>query len=158
MATMQPTIARILVPTDYSATADHALAWAVLHGRTFAAEVVVLHVLPSHRHFGALGYADRSEAGDLTKDREHLAAHVAAHLGDSGVTVRTLVEVGEPPLKIREVAQRERVDLIIMGTHGVSRLEDLIFGSVTEKVVHHTGCPVLVVPPRSEAEAEAEAD
>jgi nucleotide-binding universal stress UspA family protein len=38
-----------------------------------------------------------------------------------------------------------------MGTHGTSRLEDLLFGSVTEKVVHHTGCPVLVVPPRTEA-------
>jgi nucleotide-binding universal stress UspA family protein len=153
MAQISPSIARILIPTDFSEAADHALAWAIMQGRTFGADVTVLHVVPSHLHFGALGFADDTD-GNPEKERERLEAHVAAHLGDSGLKVRSLIEVGEPAIKIREVARRDQIDLIVMGTHGVSRLEDLLFGSVTEKVVHHTGCPVLVVPPRSEAEAD----
>src|SRR6185369_13617817 len=108
------------------------------------------HVIPRHLHFGAIGYADQPGEADLTKDRERLTAHVQGRLGDSGLAVRTIVELGEPALRIREAAKREKADLIIMGTHGVSRLEVLNFGSITEKVVHHTGCPVLVVPPRVE--------
>ena len=126
MAPISPTIARILVPTDYSDTADHALAWAILQGRTFAAEVTVLHVIPRHLHLGAIGFADQPEKGGPAKERAHLAAHVAAHLGDSGLEVRSLVEVGEPAIKIREVARRDQIDLIVMGTHGTSRLEDLL--------------------------------
>jgi len=152
MAPISPAIARILAPIDYSETADHALAWAILQSRAFAAELTVLHVIPSHLHFGPMGFADHPEKAAPTKDHEYLAAHVAAHLGDGGLKVRTLVEIGEPALKIREVARRDQIDLIVMGTYGTSRLEDLLCGSVTEKVVHHTGCPVLVVPPRSEEE------
>ena len=144
-------IARILIPTDYSETADHALAWATLQAKTFAAEVLVLHVHSSHLHYGALGLADERSDEALAEDRARLDAYVAERFAGSGVTVRALLEVGDPPLKIREVARREMADLIVMGTHGQSRLEDLLFGSVTEKVVHHTGCPVLVVPPRTEA-------
>ena len=149
MAQISPAIARILVPTDYSETADHALEWAILQGRAFGAELTVLHVIPHHLHFGPMGFADRDEEGPA-QDREHLAAHVAARAGDSGLKTRPLVEIGEPALKIREVARRDQIDLIVMGTNGTSRLQDVLCGSVTEAVVHHTGCPVMVVPPRSE--------
>lgn len=145
-----PAIAHILIPTDYSDTADRALAWAILQGRSFGAALTVLHVIPSHIHLGAIGFADERD-GSPDEERARLAAHVAAHLGDSGLTIRALVEIGEPAITIREVAKRDGIDLIVMGTHGTSRLEDLLFGSVTEKVVHHTGCPVLVVPPRTAA-------
>ena len=144
-------IARILIPTDYSETADHALAWAMLHAKSFGAELVVLHVHSSHLHYGALGLADERSDEALATDRARLDAYVTERFADSGVKVRALLEVGDPSLKIREVARREQADVIVMGTHGTSRLEDLLFGSVTEKVVHHTGCPVLVVPPRTEA-------
>lgn len=153
MPPKSPTIAQILVPTDYSETADHALAWAILQGRAFGAALTVLHVIPRHLHLGAIGFADQPEEGGRAKDREHLAAHVASHVSDSGLAVRPLVEIGEPAIQIREVARRDAIDLIVMGTHGTSRLDDLIFGSVAENVVHHTGCPVLVVPPPSEVEA-----
>lgn len=150
MPPISPTVARILVPTDYSETAERALAWAILQARTFGAELLVVHVRPSHVHLGAIGFADEPAAGDAEQARTQLEAHVAASFSGSGLAVRTLVELGDPALKIREIARREQVSLIVMGTHGASRLEDLLFGSVTEKVVHHTGCPVLVVPPRSE--------
>ena len=85
MAPIAAAIARILVPTDYSDTADHALEWALLQGKTFGAEVTVLHVIPKHLHLGAIGFADQPEEGDPAEDLEHLAAHVAKHLGDSGL-------------------------------------------------------------------------
>jgi nucleotide-binding universal stress UspA family protein len=152
MPSISPTLARILIPTDYSDTADHALAWAKLHAETFGAEITILHVHARHVHYGALGLADESSDAALAGDRAQLDAYVAERFAGSGVKLRVLLEVGDPGLKIREVARRDQIDLIVMGTHGTSRLEDLLFGSVTEKVVHHTGCPVLVVPPRTEAE------
>jgi universal stress protein A len=152
MASEAAKIERVLIPIDYSSTADAALSWAVLHGRRFGASVSILHVLESQLHFSTFGYSEPPTHEELGKDRATLDAHVRAHLDDPELKVTTLVEVGDPALKIREVAAREKIDLIIMGTHGRTRLHDLLFGSVTEQVVHHTGCPVLVVPPRIEEE------
>jgi nucleotide-binding universal stress UspA family protein len=149
---MSAAVARILIPTDYSETAEQALVWGILHARTFRAEVTVLHVRSSHLHYGALGAADEPGEGDVETERARLDAYVAERFAGSGLIVRTLLEVGEPGIRIREVARRDAIDLIVMGTHGASRLADLLFGSVAEKVVHHTGCPVLVVPPPAEAE------
>lgn len=148
--TPQPKIERMLVPTDYSPCADQALAWAVLHARTFGAALTVLHVIEHHLHLSPAGVGDDLQEGDLEKDRRHLESYVAERLGGAGVQVDHLVEIGEPHLRIREVARRIGADLIIMGTHGRSRLQDILFNSVAGKVIYHTGCPVLAVPPLAE--------
>jgi nucleotide-binding universal stress UspA family protein len=145
-----PSVARILVPMDYSDTADRALDWAILLARTFHATVTALHVLPRHLHLGAIGFADQADGDDRETAHARLAAHVSARVGDGGLEVHARIEVGEPAIKIRELARREQIDLIVMGTRGNSKLETVLFGSVAEKVVHHTGCPVVVVPPVAE--------
>jgi len=150
MTLSRPKIERIVVPTDYSPCADQALAWAVLHGHTFGAKITVLHVVERHLHFAPAGYGDAPGKDAVEEDRAHLKSYVDERLGDQGLEIDLAVEIGEPPLKIREIAKRLDADLIVMGTHGKSRLEDILFGSVTEKVLHHTGCPVLAVPPEAE--------
>jgi nucleotide-binding universal stress UspA family protein len=150
MTTTSPSVDHILVPTDYSEKAARALAWAVLQARAFGAKLTVLHVIPSSLHFGTFGYEPRPDREDRSEDRKRLTAYVEEQIGKSGAEVSILVEIGEPALKIREVAARRKVDLIVMGTHGTTRLEEMLFGSVADKVVHHSGCPVLVVPPRKD--------
>jgi universal stress protein A len=152
MAIPLPGLKRILVSIDYSSTGDRALAWAVLHARTFAAELIVLHVIERGVHFGTFGYSETPGTPELSGDHARLEAHLREKLGDSGLVVRALVEVGDSAFKIREVAKRDSVDLIVIGTHGKSGIGDLLFSSVEEKIIHHTGCPVLTVPPTSEEE------
>jgi nucleotide-binding universal stress UspA family protein len=65
-----------------------------------------------------------------------------------GVDFRVEMQVGKDYLKILEFARENRADLIVIGRHGHSALEKVIFGNVTEKVVRKADCAVLVVPPK----------
>jgi len=147
-----PEIRRVLVTIDYGETADRALAWAAALTIGCSAEMLVLHVVEKPMHFGTFGYSDSPGSPELSEDHARLETHLRARLSDSGLIVQALVEAGDPAVKIREVARRENVDLIVMGTRGKPGLEGLLFSSLTNKVVHHTGCPVLAVPPPFENE------
>ena len=61
--------------------------------------------------------------------------------------VETRVAVGAPADKILELAAKEKIDLIIMGTHGRKGLERTIFGSVADKIVQAAPCPVVTIRP-----------
>src|SRR5262249_23135234 len=104
MALSRAKVERIVVPTDYSSCADQALDWAALHAHTFGAKLTVLHVVERHLHFAPGGFAEGPHKGDIEKQRAQLDAYVADRLAAKKVDVDALVEVGEPPLKIREVA------------------------------------------------------
>ena len=55
------------------------------------------------------------------------------------------INIGKTSVEILKVAKKEKVSLIVMGTHGMGRMEELLVGSVTEKVVRHSKTPVLVI-------------
>jgi len=147
MASVVPTIGRILVATDYTPNSERALAWALFYAQTFRAELIVLHVVEKGVHFAAFGYAESPGRAELVGERRALECLLERHRVDGTITARSLVEIGEPAVKIREVAKRECVDLVILGTHGKNTIEDLLFSSVATKTIHHSGCPVLAVPP-----------
>lgn len=65
--------------------------------------------------------------------------------------------IGEPAEEIIRLADEAYADLIVIGTHGRSGIERLLLGSVSERVVRHAGCPVLVMRPKREP-ASPEAD
>jgi nucleotide-binding universal stress UspA family protein len=59
--------------------------------------------------------------------------------------VREFVEPGKPASKIIEVANTWPADLVVMGSHGRGKIKGLLLGSVSQEVLHHAPCPVLVV-------------
>ena len=61
------------------------------------------------------------------------------------IPAKTVVVVGSPELEIVDLAKSEKVDLIVMSTHGRTGLQHMFLGSVVENVVRHAPCPVLVV-------------
>ena len=160
---MVPAFRRILYATDLSATARHAVRYACSLGNRYDAEVNVLHVVPD------VVDAYASEAGhDLAlrerkKKREELnqaAVNEALHtirqrIQETSRAVvkeipkcplsadKILVQAGQPAERIIATAQEGHYDLVIMGTHGHSKLDDLVLGSVARDVVH--GCPVPVM-------------
>ena len=77
--------------------------------------------------------------------REAAAQAIVVAGRRAGVSVRFLVWEGEPGPAIVEAAIAEAADLVVVGTHGRSRVERLVLGSVSDHVVRHAPCPVLIV-------------
>lgn len=76
---------------------------------------------------------------------EETAGRVRAFFKDRNVSISTNVLFGTPESRIVETAEEIRSDLIIVGSHGYSRWERLLLGSVSNSVVQHAPCSVLVV-------------
>ena len=120
----------ILVAWDGSMHADNALMQAVSIARPFYAHIDVLFCS-----------WEESEQNDLTllKTRENF-------LEESGVSYRMRCEPHEHVWKtIVDVADREMVDLIVMGTRGMGTAKSVVMGSVSRKVIENAHCPVLTV-------------
>jgi len=159
-------IRKILVPTDFSPHADEAFRVAQVLAKATGAEIVIFHV--SHApavaaEGGALLTA--SSGGNLTDVWGRFKSLPAV---DPAVKVEHKAIVAERPkvAHILEMLEKSGCDLIVMGTHGHTRLSHLLTGSVTEDVVRQAHCPVLLVkapahaaaPRPAPAAAKAETD
>lgn len=151
-------LARILCPIDFSDASRHAFEQAVVIGGFFKARLTVLHVynqvfLPvPGLAMPTVGEGVTAGSDEEARLREQAEAYVAPARA-AGLTVEMVVEPGLPIPHILGRADRDRSDLIVMGTHGSSGFEHLVLGSVTEKVLRKASCPVLTVPPRVQATA-----
>lgn len=142
----------ILVPHDFSASANHALAIARDEAKAHGANVLVLHVidLPSSLRPDAVVVPD--PAGGPVRLSEYAIRQAEAHLADlqarlakDGLAVTPSVRVGNPVDEIITFAADNAVDLIVMATHGRTGLAHMVIGSVTERVVRTSKVPVLTI-------------
>ena len=93
---------------------------------------------------------DRVPQTEIERVREGTRACFQA-ASDAGIGVDVAVDIGHPAAEILGRAATLPADLIVMGTHGAGGSERLALGSVAEKVIRKTACPVLTVPPRAHA-------
>lgn len=131
---------KILLAVDGSEPSTRAIPVAADVALGHRAEVLVLHVQEHALTWGA-EVETPSEAAELVDG-------IVADLKDQGVSVRgeiTRAPLGQTPRAILNVAHDEDVDLIVMGTRGLSDWGRLLMGSVAHKVIHLAECPVLVV-------------
>ena len=142
---------RILVPLENSAADAAILDHVIALSRHAKSSVVLIHV--------ADGFAARNlkqlslrESDEMKKDRAYLDATVA-RLSSAGLQVDAILATGDPTSEITAAAEREKCDLIAMGTHGHRWAMDLLFGSVAEAVRHRTLVPVLMVRQQMAADA-----
>ncbi|MFB3737614.1 MAG: universal stress protein [Candidatus Velamenicoccus archaeovorus] len=133
---------KILLAVDGSEPSRRAVPVAADVARCHGGEVLVLHVREHELTWGADVDVETSrEAADLVDG-------IVKALKDQDVNVRGEViraPLGQTPRVILNVARDEDVDLIVMGTRGLSDWGRLLMGSVAHKVLHLAGCPVLVV-------------
>ena len=141
-------IHHILAPTDFSEHSQQAIQYARELAQTFGATLVLLHVveLPP---YPIEGLPPSQLGGTLLEDLEQQATSDLAQVlaKEAEVTVVRRVVVGIPYRRIVEVAADEKVDLIVMATHGRTGFSHLFMGSVAEKVVRTAPCPVLTIRP-----------
>jgi nucleotide-binding universal stress UspA family protein len=141
-------IRSILVPTDFSDCARHALAEAVGFARHFGAELTLLHIyqLPAVTYSEPLlaygGELVQSIEMQANASLDALRREVEPQL-ERRVHTKTLL--GTPYAGIVEEAGASHHDLIVMATHGHTGLKHLLLGSVAERVVQLAPCPVLTV-------------
>lgn len=139
---IDPAIQNILFATDFSEPSHAAAPVAHAHARRWGATLHLLYVCPDD---------DRSPHPEL----DGLAREVGAD-----VSVKTACENGRPADQILAYAEKNSIDLIVLGTHGRTGVSRVLLGSVAERVTRMAACPVLTVPriaARFQAAAQAPA-
>lgn len=158
---MYKSIKNILFATDLSDSAKDALKYALAIADKHQAELTAFHVLPDvmENFFWGAGFEmdmhfDAEAWKEVTEGRQSTALEILSrHIDEvrkgmtegKDVTVRVKVEVGHPVKNILDEAE-QGYDMIVMGTMGHSKFEDMILGSVATGVVRRCKIPVMVVP------------
>jgi nucleotide-binding universal stress UspA family protein len=135
---------RVLVPTDFSESADLALDLAA--GLVAPdGKLTLMHVIDVPGSYSQeLPYPDF--AGELSKATDDALEKLASRVRPrTRASISTRSRIGSPGAQILAVLDQDRdIDLVVTGTHGRTGIKRLFLGSVAEKVVRHAHCPVLV--------------
>lgn len=139
---------KILVPIDFSDHSRKALQYAIPFARTFGASIDLIYVVeptvyPADFSFGQVGFPAIED--ELRKrGAEELDELIRTEIAGS-IPAKRAVRTGKAFYEILLYAKEEKMDFIIIATHGHSGIEHALFGSTAEKVVRKASCPVLVV-------------
>ena len=139
---------KVLVPTDFSESARHALTYGTSFAREYDAELTLLHVVENL----TVGYASDLFPVPMQEVFQEISGYAKAELAklgalarEKGVSVIEQVSQGKPSAEIMRYAREAEIDMIVLGTHGKGMLDQALFGSTTERVVRRAPCPVLTV-------------
>jgi len=134
----------IVVGADGSPTSDVAVSDAVAQAARHGAKLRVVHVTPEVKE--SVDFYSIPEIEEaLHEEGREILGKACTRAGEAGVEVIGHIVAGEPEDELVRFADEYDADLIVMGSHGHSGIVKLLMGSVTEKVVKHAHCSVLVV-------------
>ena len=148
---------KVLIAIDFDSSAQKVADEGYALAKAFSAEVILLHVISNPLYFDSVkhpaimefdGYKDIIPLP--TDSSEKLEIISQQFLDKSkfypGVeTIQTLIKEGDFADSILEVSKDVHADIIVMGSHCQKWLENVLMGSVTEKVLHHTTLPLLII-------------
>ena len=147
-----PRVRKLLLATDLSEASTAATEEAFeLAGRLGASLLVVSVIDPGSLRLPGGRYHARMD--QVRERREAMAQALVERGRDAGIAVSFLVWDGDPGDMIVSAAEAEHADMVIVGSHGRGAVGRLFIGSVSEHVVRHAPCPVLVVRPHDVAPA-----
>jgi nucleotide-binding universal stress UspA family protein len=146
-----PKYNKILFCTDFSENSDYAFEFAYGIAKRDGGLLYILHVIPKNPHQAYVeGYIPQEDLERIQKSieesvednfREHYIKQI-----EEGVRFELITKSGKEDVEILKFAQNEKVDIIVIGTHGRTGIEHVFFGSVAEKVVRHSPFPVFIIP------------
>jgi nucleotide-binding universal stress UspA family protein len=149
---------KVLIALDYNPTAQKVAEQGFSLAKAMNAEVTLLHVISDPVYYTAeeyspiMGFDGFMQTGQmqlnnidsLKKASLHFLDQSRKHLGDK--SIQTLVEEGEYAESILGAAKVMHADVIVMGSHSRKWLENIVMGSVTEKVLRNTSIPLFIIP------------
>ena len=146
---------KILIPCDFSEQAINAFRLAIDIAHASGAEVHLLHVieLPIMHDdvLTPLPSFDENLLKELSERAEIKMIELKKEFKNEHLFMTTKVEFGPIVLTITNYQEENKITLIVMGTKGVSGIEEVLIGSTAEKVVRHAACPVIAVKRRTMA-------
>ena len=135
---------RILVAVDGSEFTDIIVDQAISMGRICNSVIVAISVIPFFPEYVSSAVQLEEE---LSKNTRKLLETVKRRIEQENIACETLVRIDDQPHEpIVQEARKRNVDLIVIGTRGVTGLKRVLMGSVAQKVIGHAPCPVMVVP------------
>jgi nucleotide-binding universal stress UspA family protein len=146
----------ILHPTDFSVPSAYALEYAVACARKFEAKLYLLHVIPDIQIGTYFGLSTIPTPPQLLIDFDKIMMDIEKQVSQAleealppevrrTIPLECLIRHGAPFLEIIRCAEQIGADMIVCGTHGRTGLKQAIIGTVAEKVVRKSRCPVLSV-------------
>lgn len=143
-------VKNVLFATDFSSSSDAALPYAAAICRHFGSALHIAHVLSDTSVLMMTGGVDYVSLSTIYEDAhaeakeklERISSHV------EGLPHHIYVRHGQVWENLAGLVDEEKIDLIVLGTHGRSGLGKLLLGSVAENILRHAACPVLTVGPK----------
>ena len=139
---------KILIAIDFSENSDYAFAYAVTLAKQFQSELTVMHVINEPVDLRGF-YVPHISFDQLEKQIEEGAIEMMEKFTqaklDGFINYQTAIVTGIPYEEIIKKAKETATALIVLGTHGRTGLDHIIFGSTAERVVRGATCPVLTV-------------
>ncbi|ADV50262.1 UspA domain-containing protein [Cellulophaga algicola DSM 14237] len=150
---------RICIALDYNPSAEKVGKIGYEYAKALNAEIFLVHVISDAPYYSIdyspfLGYTSPFNTGsvvlvkELMEGASNFLSDSATHLG--GGKIKTAVLEGEAGVAILEYLDENKMDLLVIGTHSQSSLENVLLGNTAVKIVKHTKIPLLVVPTKVE--------
>ncbi|OEU66449.1 MAG: universal stress protein [Desulfovibrio sp. S3730MH75] len=143
------TIKKILCAVDFSDHSPVIADYATTLAKTMGGEIICLYVAPSLDQYVGFHVPPSSIENFVGEIVTGADTTMETFINENfeGVPVSGKVVTGYAAEEIVTIADSEKVDMIIMGTHGRTGIDRILFGSVAEKIVKSATCPVLTVRP-----------
>jgi len=139
-------IEKIIVAVDMSKHSKNALDYGSLLAEKCEAELVLVNVFDAFERVGSTKKKLEEIADTLRTDSsEKLNEYVNEARKIGATKVRAERVEGDPAETILKIARREKPDMIVVGSRGLSTAKEFLLGSVSHKLTHHAECPVLIV-------------
>ncbi len=144
---------KILLPTDGSDNANKAVDYVHELAKKFNSEVVLLHTFEVSDELTRIVGKFDNILGQQLKDMEHymtdygkaILNKIKNEFEKDGITVKTIIVSAKPSHEIIKTIDTEKCELVVMGSRGLNTLKSILLGSVSNYVIHHTKCPVILV-------------
>jgi nucleotide-binding universal stress UspA family protein len=141
---------KILYPTDFSDVSKKAMDFIKQLKGAGTKEVVVFHVIDERiidriKHHSDVGINLEEFEKKMEENAQEEISAIEGELKKSGFNVKTRIDKGVPFREILKAEQEEDISVVVIGSHGVSCIEEMFLGSCSEKVIRKSSKPVLVV-------------
>ena len=139
-------IQKILIPTDGSDYSMRAAEYGISIAKMLDAQIMVVYVIDEIVLDQISKVTEREDVElELKQDGQQHINYVLGLAKKEGVKAASLLAKGRPFDQIVHLAKEQNMDLIVMGTYGLRGAERILIGSVAERVIEYSPCPVLVV-------------
>lgn len=137
---------KILVPVDGSDISYRALDSSLFLSERLGSKITAIHVIEkvptvyiqSQKILDEILETHKNESQKILDECSSIASK-------KGITINTILLEGNPASTILEFSQMEKYEVIIIGSRGMGHFKELILGSVSSKILHHSLCPVLLI-------------